>query len=87
MDEEGHLVLVDFGMSKIMEKNEVLTNSLVGTAQYLAPEVVASDSPGHSKPVDVWSLGILIFEFIYGKTPFYDDNKKLMFTMILEKDI
>ena len=57
MDEEGHLALTDFGMAKIVEDGKK-TMSFVGTPEYLAPEII--DCTGHSKPVDWWSLGILM---------------------------
>ena len=62
MDGEGHLKLTDFGLSKdgLDLKNDQQTNSACGTPEYIAPEVIRGD--GHSKEVDWWSLGIIIYE-------------------------
>lgn len=45
---------------------------MAGTAEYLAPEIV--NKSGHSYEVDIWTLGILIYEMINGFTPFRDSN-------------
>jgi serine/threonine protein kinase len=67
-------------------KTEPRSNSLVGTVEYLAPEVVLGS--GHSWQVDWWTLGIFLFEIVYGKTPFRSENggRKEIFYNILTKD-
>ena len=57
MDEEGFIVLTDFGMAKMMKKNEVAM-SFCGTPEYLAPEIISGE--GHDKGADWWSYGILM---------------------------
>ena len=76
IDERGYLKIVDLGFAKIL-KGEKLTNTLCGTPEYLAPELVLSK--GHNQAVDMWALGILIFELVTCTTPFEDDNQTLMF--------
>ena len=48
------------------------TWSLLGTPEYLAPEVILSQ--GHGKAADWWSLGVLIYEMAAGYPPFFDDQ-------------
>ncbi|KAJ1788308.1 serine/threonine protein kinase, AGC [Coemansia sp. RSA 2167] len=61
------------------------TNSFVGTVVYLAPEVIKG--VGHSSAVDWWTLGILIFEMLFGSTPFKGSNRNATFRNILKSDI
>ncbi|KAI8142293.1 kinase-like domain-containing protein [Fennellomyces sp. T-0311] len=57
------------------------TNSFVGTEEYIAPEVIKGC--GHTSTVDWWTLGILIFEMLYGTTPFKGTNRNETFSRIL----
>jgi serine/threonine protein kinase len=63
MDNEGHLKLTDFGLSKEL-KEENMTNTFCGTFQYLAPEVIMKKN--YNIMVDWWSLGVLIHEMVVG---------------------
>jgi serine/threonine protein kinase len=60
------------------------SHSFVGTEEYIAPEVLWCT--GHSFPVDWWSLGILMYEMKYGKTPFSGSSRKETFFNIMCKD-
>ncbi|ETO30586.1 hypothetical protein RFI_06532, partial [Reticulomyxa filosa] len=53
-----------------------------GTPEYLAPEIVKNE--GHGKPVDWWSLGILLYELCVGIPPFYSENIHEMYRKIQE---
>ncbi|ORX62009.1 Pkinase-domain-containing protein [Hesseltinella vesiculosa] len=61
--------------------SDVRTNSFVGTEEYLAPEVIRGE--GHTSTVDWWTLGILVFEMIFGYTPFKGTNRHDTFDRIL----
>lgn len=80
LDSEGHLKLVDFGFAKQLFDHETYT--LCGTPEYLAPEVIHNS--GHGLAVDWWALGILIFEFIVGQPPFWDENPMRIYEQIVE---
>lgn len=61
------------------------TNSFVGTEEYIAPEVIRGN--GHTSAVDWWTLGILIYEMLFGTTPFKGKNRNATFANILKKDV
>ena len=77
----GTLKLTDFGLSYLgvvdrrnvnSKENLVESNSLVGTPDYMAPEIVLNLP--HSFPVDWWAVGIMVYEFIRGTPPFHQDT-------------
>ncbi|CAL1412154.1 unnamed protein product [Linum trigynum] len=57
------------------------SNSFVGTEEYVAPEVI--QGYGHDFAVDWWSLGVVMYEMLYGRTPFRGANRKDTFYRIL----
>ena len=58
------IVITDFGLAKVMPDTTLL-KTFCGTLKYLAPEVFPGLSDGHGPPVDIWSLGVIVFEWIY----------------------
>jgi serine/threonine protein kinase len=85
LDAEGHLLLTDFGLSKVAVKDANTPggsrcNSLgVGTIEYMAPEIIRGweDSdwgPGYGKACDWWSLGAMACDLMTGKPPFGGGN-------------
>nr|AML76503.1 putative LOV domain-containing protein [Curio rowleyanus] len=61
------------------------SNSFVGTEEYIAPEIITG--AGHSSAIDWWAVGILLYEMLYGRTPFRGKNRQKTFANILQKDL
>lgn len=71
----GHLTLVDFGIARAAEESHLTgTGMLVGTAEYMAPELVLGESSG--MPSDLYALGIVAYELLTGRVPFTGLNSR-----------
>lgn len=80
LDEDGHALLTDFGLSKEGVMDNISTKSFCGSVAYLAPEMLAK--VGHGKAVDWYLLGVLIYEMIVGMPPYFTNNRKALFENI-----
>lgn len=80
LDANGHVKLTDFGLSKILDVDDETASTFCGTSEYLAPEII-SRKP-YTNMIDWWAIGILTYELLFGRTPFYDSNKAKLFQSI-----
>ncbi|GAB5363513.1 hypothetical protein AAMO2058_000889600 [Amorphochlora amoebiformis] len=85
LDNEGHVRLTDFGLSKDSVAGNTLTHTFCGTPEYLAPEVIQGKP--YNKTVDWWSLGTMTYEMICGLPPFYSTNVHKMYTKIIMEQL
>jgi serine/threonine protein kinase len=87
---DGHIKLVDFGLSIICDEGAT-PKTVVGTPNYVAPEVLLAETPGfgngYGKASDFWSLGAVMYEMVTGKPPFLHPNRLQMFWNILHKNL
>jgi cGMP-dependent protein kinase len=74
IDEKGQLLLIDMGTAKVLnnsKKGLARTYTILGTPHYMAPEILKGK--GYDFAVDIWSLGICMYEFMCGLVPFGEE--------------
>lgn len=81
MDKSGYIVLTDFGLAKRDVTTENPTRTFCGTPEYLAPELPLQLP--YEKPIDWWTVGILLYEMLEGYTPFHNRDRSIMFRNII----
>ena len=83
ISEDDTIKLCDFGWAKELTLENRKT--FCGTAEYMAPEIVTSENYGFG--VDIWSLGNLLYEMIFGHSPFEGKNMNSIMINIKTKDL
>ncbi|KAK6641086.1 hypothetical protein RUM44_012787 [Polyplax serrata] len=96
----GHIKLTDFGLSKMglmslttniyegyidKETKQFSDKQVIGTPEYIAPEVILRQ--GYGKPVDWWSMGVILYEFLVGCVPFFGETPEELFAHTIYDDI
>ncbi|KAF1333814.1 Agc protein kinase, partial [Globisporangium splendens] len=86
LTENGHLKLVDFGISKFgITEATIGATTICGSYEYLAPEVFLNR--GYGTAVDWWSFGAVLYEMLTGLPPWYSHNAQIMRKHILHKPL
>ncbi|CAM4577573.1 RAC-beta serine/threonine-protein kinase [Siphateles boraxobius] len=85
LDKDGHIKITDFGLCKEGITNEATMKTFCGTPEYLAPEVLEDNDYGRA--VDWWGLGVVMYEMMCGRLPFYNQDHERLFELILMEEI
>jgi serine/threonine protein kinase len=86
VDEKGRIRLLDFGLAAVAgDAGLTRTGTTLGTVSYMSPEQVSGREIDHRS--DLFSLGIVIYELIAGRSPFKRDNEGATLKAIMEENL
>lgn len=85
LDKDGHIKIADFGLCKEDITYGRTTKTFCGTPEYLAPEVLEDNNYGRA--VDWWGVGVVMYEMMCGRLPFYNRDHEVLFTLILMEEV
>lgn len=86
LDRAGHIRLADFGLSKEgIDDFDDFAKSFCGSYAYLAPEMILKE--GHTKIMDWYLLGVVLYELLEGIPPFYDNDKDVLIKNIMHEEL
>lgn len=80
ISEYGHTMLTDFGLSKQGVAGLHGTRSFCGSVAFFAPEILTRSGHGHT--VDIYGLGVILFDMLTGLPPYYHPDRETLFTNI-----
>lgn len=83
--EKGSLKICDFGFARALSNTTLVLTSIKGTPLYMAPELV-QEQP-YDEKVDIWALGVILYELYYGKPPFFTNSIYKLIQMIVNSPI
>ena len=81
----GTIKLCDFGFARSMSVNTIVLTSIKGTPLYMAPELVKEKPYDHT--VDLWSLGVILYELFVGQPPFYTNSIYTLINHIIKDPV
>jgi len=85
LDKDGHIKIADFGLCKEEITFGRTTKTFCGTPEYLAPEVLEDTDYGLA--VDWWGVGVVMYEMMVGRLPFYNRDHDTLFELIVMQDV
>ncbi|EFX60118.1 hypothetical protein DAPPUDRAFT_72758, partial [Daphnia pulex] len=76
----GKVKLGDFGFCKGLKDGEYMAKTMLGSPIYMAPEVLKGER--YTIKADIWSLGVVLFEMLFGVCPFRSNSIAMLITTI-----
>jgi serine/threonine-protein kinase ULK/ATG1 len=81
----GNLKIADFSFCKLLENKDDLTQTMLGSPIYMAPEVLKGEI--YTMKADVWSMGIVFYQMLFGKCPFETKSIALLIKLLEKQDL
>ncbi|KAI8915511.1 fused serine/threonine kinase-like protein, partial [Powellomyces hirtus] len=85
LDDKHTVKICDFGFSRMLPGHNVTLTSVKGTPIYMAPELIRERPYSHA--IDLWAMGIILYELFVGMPPFYANSIFKLVNLILEEDV
>jgi len=83
---DGTLKLCDFGLA--IDTTIHTPNKFLGTAEFMAPEIIELNKEvGYDEAVDMWAIGCVLYELIFGVSPFYDNTVEQIYYNIVHSPV
>ncbi|KAJ3109830.1 hypothetical protein HDU97_000060 [Phlyctochytrium planicorne] len=89
IEASGHLKLADFGSCiRIGDSNKVTSHETVGTPDYISPEILRAHEGNvfYGTEVDMWSVGIILYELLFDEVPFYSESLMETYGKIMDHE-
>lgn len=81
LDNDMNVKICDFGLATTLAFDGERKKTICGTPNYIAPEILEGKT-GHSYEVDIWSLGVILYTFVFGKPPYETADVKTTYKRI-----
>jgi len=82
---DGHIKLADFGLAKENVNTDSPNKTFCGSPQYLSPEMLSKE--GTTKSSDIYGIGVILYEMVSGRPPFFAEDQNLMYKNISENKL
>lgn len=82
---DGQIKLGDFGFCKSLETTVDMAATMLGSPIYMAPEVLRGES--YTSKADMWSLGVVVFEMLFGFCPFESNSIAKLISVLRENEL
>lgn len=81
----GNIKIADFGFCKPLENQNDMVQTMLGSPIYMAPEVIKGEV--YTNKADIWSLGVVLYQMIYGKCPFESKSIAKLIQMLEDEEV